>query len=110
MSTHPNTGNLTEITGLRHSNPQDGSSPRIERLGAQAGVTVVRLSFRAGQTMEDHQARFPILVQGQTGSVTFATADRTVTLVAGTAVHVDAGVVHRLEAGEDSVVTLLVLR
>ena len=110
MSADAATGTLTEITGLRESNPQDGSSPRIERLGNEDGVTVVRLSFRAGQTMEDHQARFPILVQGQTGAVTFGTADRTVTLVPGTAVHVDTGVVHRLEAVEDSVLTLLVLR
>lgn len=103
-------GTLTTITGLRDAHVQDGTAPRIERLGSGTGVTVVRLSFRAGQSMEDHRAGVPILVQGQSGHVTFATADRTVDLVPGTAVHVDAAVVHRLEATEDSVVTLLVLR
>ncbi|MFD1813464.1 cupin [Rhodococcus gannanensis] len=110
MSVDQDTRTLTEITGLRDANTQDGTAPRIERVAAVAGVTVVRLSFRAGQSMEDHKARFPILVQGQSGHVTFATADRTVDLVPGVAVHVDAELTHRLQAVEDSVITLLVLR
>lgn len=101
---------LSAITGLAEPNTQDGATPRIERLAAHTGVTVVRLSFRSGQVMDDHKAGAPILVQGQSGAVEFSTAEATVTLVPGTAVHVAAGVLHRLEATEDSVVTLLVLR
>jgi quercetin dioxygenase-like cupin family protein len=111
MSTAPDTtGAMTEITGLLDANPQDGTGPRIERLGGGANVTVVRLSFRAGQAMKDHCARVPILVQGQVGRITLSTADRTVDLVPGVAVHVDAELTHRLQAVEDSVITLLVLR
>lgn len=103
-------GKLTRIEGLTELHPVEGDRPNIEKLAAATGATVVRLSFTAGQRMDDHKAGAPILVQTVTGDISFATADETVALVPGTAVHVDAGIVHRLVANTDSVVQLTILR
>ncbi|MBS9375659.1 cupin [Rhodococcus sp. B50] len=110
MSTQQVDGKLTRIEGLAELHPAEGSGPRIEKLAAVTGATVVRLSFTAGQAMDDHKAGAPILVQTLTGDISFSTADETVSLVPGTAVHVDAGIVHRLVANADSVVSLTILR
>ena len=56
------------------------------------------------------EAGFPILVSGAKGHVTFEVGGESIELVPGTAVHVEAGIMHRLVALEDSVVTLVVLR
>lgn len=104
------TAGVTRIEGLADLNAQAGDTPRIERMAAGPGATVVRLSFVAGQTMEEHRAGFPILVQGAAGHVTFEVGEESMALVPGTAVHVEAGIMHRLVAVEDSVVTLIVLR
>ncbi|NLU84825.1 cupin [Rhodococcus sp. HNM0569] len=101
---------LTFVDGLDVLDPTDGDGPHIQRLAAGSGVTVVRLGFTAGQVMDRHRARVPIMVQGVVGRVEFSTASSTQTLVPGTAVLVDAEVEHRLEATADSVLTLLVLR
>lgn len=101
---------LVRIDGLATFHPKEGTVPRIERLAAGTGVTVVRLSFTAGQVLDDHKATAPILVQGISGKVTFETHGTSVELAPGTAVNLDAGTVHRLEAAEDSVVALFVLR
>lgn len=104
------TAGVTRIEGLADLNAQSGDTPRIERLAAGPGATVVRLSFAAGQTMEEHRAGFPILVSGAAGHVTFEVGGQSIELVPGTAVHVEAGIMHRLVANADSVVTLVVLR
>lgn len=101
---------MTVIEGLTELESQDGDSPRIRKLASGAGATVVRIGFRAGQSMADHQATAPILVQATTGTVRFGTAERTVTLEPGVAVHVDAGLVHNLVADTDAVVMLTILR
>lgn len=101
---------MVHIEGLTTFAPKEGPAPRVERLSAGPGVTVVRLSFTAGQILDDHKAGAPILVQGVSGRVTFETGGRAVTLEPGVAVNLDAGIVHRLEAAEDSVVLLFVLR
>lgn len=101
---------MVQVDGLTTFHPKEGAVPRIDRLAAGTGVTVVRLSFTAGQVLDDHKAAAPILVQGISGRVAFETQGTTVTLEPGTAVNLDAGIVHRLEAAEDSVVALFVLR
>ncbi|MEE2034612.1 cupin domain-containing protein [Rhodococcus chondri] len=103
-------GKMTVIEGLADLNAQDGDTPRLEKLATGAGATVIRMGFAAGQVMKDHRAPAPILVQATSGDVSFSTADRTVSLVPGTAVHVDTGIVHKLVANTDSVVMLTILR
>jgi quercetin dioxygenase-like cupin family protein len=104
------TGTMTVIEGLTHLDKKDGDAPRLEKLASGAGATVIRIGFAAGQILKDHRAPAPILVQTTSGDVSFSTADRTVPLVPGTAVHVDEGVMHNLVANTDSVVMLTILR
>lgn len=110
MSTTHDDAGLTVIDGLGDGNCQEGDAPRIDKLAAVSGATVVRISFAQGQSMKDHRSATPILVQGTVGEVEFTVADTTVSLVPGTAVHVEAGVSHRLHAQQDSVLTLIILR
>lgn len=90
--------------------------PQVTKVAELEGATVVRLSFRAGDTMANHKAPRPILVLGQTGSVTFTIGDADagepvdeITLAPGKAVHVDEGKIHALHADAPAVVTLLIL-
>jgi quercetin dioxygenase-like cupin family protein len=101
---------LTHLDVLADAKPSDGDRPRVEKLAAVTGATVVRLVFTAGQVMDDHRAGAPILVQTVTGDITFGTADETVSLVPGSVVHLDSGITHRLVANTDSVVLLTILR
>lgn len=103
-------GRITRIEAISELNPKDGEVPRIEKLATVDGATVIRIGFTAGQVMDDHRAPAPILVQGITGDVSFSTADETVSLIPGTAVHLGGGVVHKLVANTDSVVMLTILR
>ena len=103
-------GVLTHLDVLAEAKPADGDGPRVEKLAAVTGATVVRLVFTAGQVMDDHRAGAPILVQAVSGDISFGTADETVSLKPGTVVHLDAGIVHRLVANVDSVALLTILR
>lgn len=103
-------GTMTVIEGLTHLDVKDGDAPRLEKLVSRPGATVIRMSFAAGQILKDHRAPAPILVQATSGDVSFSTADETVSLVPGTAVHVDEGIMHKLVANTDSVVVLTILR
>lgn len=88
--------------------PRDGDAPQARRLLAGPGLTLVRISFRRGQILDEHRAPGPILITCVSGAITLdvhtAAGARTHELVAGTVVYVVGGDVHRLVAGEDSVV------
>ncbi|GAB09633.1 hypothetical protein GOARA_044_00070 [Gordonia araii NBRC 100433] len=101
----------TVIGGLADTalSQPDASGPDIKALAHLNGATVVRLSFRAGQSMPSHTARWPILVLGQAGRVEFTVDDTMTVLTPGTAIHVDAEVTHALTATEDSALSLIVL-
>ncbi|MFZ2239673.1 MAG: cupin domain-containing protein [Gordonia amarae] len=102
---------FTEITGLNapEQSPEDSARPNISVMWRNDDVIVIRLAFRAGQTMPDHRAGKPIVVLGQAGRIDFTVEDRHIVLEPGSAVHVDAKVTHSLHADTDAVVTLMVL-
>lgn len=100
----------TVITGLGEiTGPADAPAPQITPMGRVTGTTVVRLSFHAGQVMADHKAGHPIIVLGQSGEIRFTVDGEEISLQPGTAVHVEAGVVHALTAVTDAAVSLLIL-
>jgi len=100
----------TTVTGLADLTG-DGTGPRPDKtaMARATGVNILRLSFRAGQSMADHRAGRPILVLGKVGEVQFTVGDENVTVRPGSAVHVETGVTHALTAVTDAVVTLLIL-
>lgn len=116
----PHTAPWTLLTGLADPYPTaHDSTPRravpnlkvIERL---EGATVVRLSFRPGDEMADHQAPAPILILGQSGevSVTVDAGDGsavTENLTPGRALHIEPRRTHSLFARDAATVTLVIL-
>ena len=113
LDAHPGT---VPLAGDRPHRRRERAIPATKKLGQLDGVTVVRLSFRDGDVMDDHSAVWPILIMGQSGRVT-VTVDgdgpdvpgSTVVLTQGAALNITAGRVHSLAASEAATVTLLVL-
>ncbi|MFT3898982.1 MAG: cupin domain-containing protein [Gordonia sp. (in: high G+C Gram-positive bacteria)] len=108
MSDQPTETVLTGLADTALSLP-DSTGPDIKALAHLNGATVVRLSFRSGQSMAEHTARWPILVISQAGRVEFTVGDETTVLTPGSAIHVEAEVTHALTATEDSALSLIVL-
>lgn len=99
----------TRIEGLATNSGPMGERPDLTVLSRNTGANVVRLSFRAGQSMPDHRTGRPILVIGQDGEIDFTVDGVTSRLGPGVAVHVEADVGHALVAHTDATVTLVVL-
>ena len=98
------------VTGLAEPNTDDsGDRPKITVLHRGDSETVIRLAFRAGQSMPDHKAAHPIVVLGQAGTIEFTVEGVTSELVPGTAIRVSARVPHGLVARTDATATLIVV-
>ena len=66
----------------------------------------IRAVFKKGQTMEDHQAPFAIIVQIVKGSIDFGVAGEVKQMVTGDIISLKPQVVHNLTATEESIVRL----
>lgn len=66
----------------------------------------IRVVFKKGQVMEDHQAPFAIIVQVVKGSIGFGVNEEVVQLNEGDIISLKPQVVHNLTAVEDSIVRL----
>lgn len=75
-------------------------------LARQGPLRVVLIALAKGARIPEHRAAAPITVQALFGKVRFTVADRTAVLSAGRALVVAGGLVHDLEAEEDSAVLL----
>lgn len=89
--------------------PVDGDGPAVQRLQTADGVNLIAMRFRAGQSLPDHRAAHPILVQCMEGRVRFSVGDRTETLTPGRVAHLPSMVPHRVDADEDSLFLLSML-
>ncbi|WP_278262673.1 cupin domain-containing protein [Nocardia sp. AG03] len=104
----------TLVTDTTTWQPKDGDLPNIQRLLAGPGITLVRLSFRAGQVLDEHRAPGPILISCVSGvidlDVTAGGATEAHRLEPGATIYLAAGDPHRLEARADAVVHLTLQR
>ncbi|MEE9406655.1 MAG: AraC family ligand binding domain-containing protein [Polaribacter sp.] len=66
----------------------------------------LRVVFKKGQIMEDHQAPFAIVVQVIKGAIDFGANEELIQLNDGDLVSLKPHIVHNLSAAEDSVVRL----
>ena len=71
--------------------------PAVARVLQGAGADLILFAFAPGQSLPDHRAAHPILVQCLRGALDFTWGGRTVRLEAGTAVHLPAGITHRVD-------------
>lgn len=101
-------------TGATEWAPRDGAAPHAQRLLSGSGLTMVRISFRRGQILDDHRAPGPIFVQCVSGDIELdvdtPVGRETHRLAAGSVLHIDAGLMHRLTAVDDSVVQVVLHR
>ncbi|NOR55135.1 MAG: cupin [Sulfurovum sp.] len=66
----------------------------------------IRIAFQEGQTMKEHQTKFPITVMTLRGSVEFTVESVKYILNAGDVISLEGSVLHGLHALEESVVRL----
>jgi len=66
----------------------------------------IRIVFKKGQVMENHQAPFAIIVQVLKGNIAFGINNEVEQLIAGDIISLKPHELHNLEAVEDSVVRL----
>ena len=84
----------------------DENKPKLQPMLDTAYVKEVRITFRAGQEMPEHKAKFPICVQVLRGQIQFSAEGETQQLQVGDLVTLEGNVLHSLLAGEESVVRL----
>jgi len=75
-----------------------------------AGVKIRSLAFDTGVVMKEHRSPFAILVQVLSGRILFRIDGVEHDLGAGGAIHVNANILHELEATEPSHVLLSLLQ
>lgn len=83
------------LIGLLPANPGHVASRRILKA---TGVGVVRLTLDAGQSMDEHQAAVPLLIQVLTGEVEIEAGSTSARLVAGGLLYLAAGARHAVRA------------
>lgn len=66
----------------------------------------VRITFKKGQEMKEHKAAYPIVVQVLEGSIDFGVSSERTILEKGMLIALEAGIMHDLQALEDSIVRL----
>ena len=66
----------------------------------------IRIAFKEGQEMKEHQTKFPITVMTLKGNIEFSVGDECYTLKEGNLISLEGGVMHALKATEESVVRL----
>ena len=89
------------------------SSPVAQRLVQADGANVIVFSFAPAQSMPEHQAAHPIIVQCLSGYLDFTAEGETVSMVPGVVIHLAARVPHDVvcpvNASENSVLMLTML-
>ncbi|MFD4353666.1 XRE family transcriptional regulator [Nocardia sp. NPDC058518] len=101
-------------TGTTAWQPKDGDQPNAQRILHGPGITLVRISFRQGQVLEEHRAPGPILISCVSGvidlDVTSGATTQAHRLEPGTTIYISGGDPHRLVAREDAVVHVTLQR
>lgn len=66
----------------------------------------IRIAFKEGQEMKEHQTKFPITVMTLRGNIKFSVGDKCYTLKEGNIISLEGGVIHALKATKESIVRL----
>ncbi|MGV9411615.1 cupin domain-containing protein [Nocardia sp. NPDC003693] len=94
--------------------PRDGATPNPQRLLQGTGLTLVRISFRAGQVLAEHRAAGPIFITCVSGEidldVTAVSGTTSHVLEPGSVIHIEGGDPHELRARTDAVVQVVLHR
>ncbi|APD05777.1 hypothetical protein UJ101_00224 [Flavobacteriaceae bacterium UJ101] len=82
------------------------SKPAIKLLLESDFSKEIRISFKEGQIMQEHQTPYPIVVQVFKGEIKFGVNNQIVLLKEGDLITLEGGVPHDLTAVKESIVRL----
>lgn len=83
---------------LTHARPVETDAVRSRRIFKGSRVSVLRLSFDAGQIMKEHVATAPILIQILDGHAVLDIGTESIDLLKGSLIHLDANLPHSVSA------------
>jgi uncharacterized protein (DUF2249 family)/quercetin dioxygenase-like cupin family protein len=89
--------------------PVEKNGIASRRILKAPGVGLTRLTLDAGQTLREHVATAPILIQALAGDAVVEVAGERIELSAGAIIHIDAHVRHSVEALTEAHLLLTVL-
>jgi uncharacterized protein (DUF2249 family)/quercetin dioxygenase-like cupin family protein len=87
-----------DAEALLRAQPIEAGKVRSRRIFAGAGATMMRLSLDAGESLREHVATTPILVQVLSGQVALVVGREHIDLTTGAIIHLDANLPHAVEA------------
>jgi quercetin dioxygenase-like cupin family protein len=95
-----------EVTNLLHNIEYGKDKPAIKVLINNPSTKEIRIIFRRGQEMKQHQTNFPIVVEIVRGAIDFGVAESRHQLGQGSLLTLAANIPHDLIAIDDSIVRL----
>ncbi|MDK8468754.1 cupin domain-containing protein [Corynebacterium accolens] len=87
-----------DLMALAPPTDPERKRPGVKRVLNGERANLILFSFSPGQTLPDHKAAHPIIVQAIRGEVNFTCGEKTVTLSPGNMVHLPAYTVHSVAA------------
>lgn len=93
---------LVELETLRNGDAYSTADHAAHTICKQSGIRVVLIALKSGGRMNEHHADAPITVHGLQGAVNFTVGDQTIRLTPGMLVAAAAGMLHSVEAIEES--------
>lgn len=91
---------------LTENRQYNDNKPSVELLFETSFSKEIRILFKEGQIMKEHQTPFPIIVEIFEGKIDFGVNGQVLSLSKGDLIALEGGVPHDLKALEDSVVRL----
>ena len=97
---------LAALTALRGGDAYSTPDHAAHTIPKHSGIRVVLHSLKAGGRRNENHAGAPIAVHGLQGTVNFTAGDQPIRLTPTVLVTVAAGLLHSVEASEESVFLL----
>ncbi len=95
-----------EIASILSDIEYGDAKPALKVLVNNASVKEIRIVFKKGQEMREHQTKHPIVVSIVEGSIDFGVSGTVYPLTRGMLIALEGGVPHSLVATTDSIVRL----
>ena len=98
----------SESASLRHQEPRPAGGHSARTLIKHSDFRIVLISLEAGATLHEHKVDHSFSLQALTGRVRLQLPNEIIDLPAGSMLVLDKGILHDLEALEESTVLLTI--